>query len=101
MFPQIENANDVLIMPLERFRKEQISAAKVSEPDCTGTELATEMTVHTCARCTDIDTCVLGVEHESLSNKNPFSTSAAVGGGLADTAQHLKHTDDINKQHFF
>uniref|UniRef100_A0A665UKB9 Rho GTPase-activating protein 26 n=1 Tax=Echeneis naucrates TaxID=173247 RepID=A0A665UKB9_ECHNA len=26
--PQIENANDVLIMPLERFRKEQISAAK-------------------------------------------------------------------------
>uniref|UniRef100_A0A8C6SFJ0 Rho GTPase activating protein 26 n=1 Tax=Neogobius melanostomus TaxID=47308 RepID=A0A8C6SFJ0_9GOBI len=25
---QIENANDVLIMPLERFRKEQISAAK-------------------------------------------------------------------------
>lgn len=26
---QIENANDVLIMPLERFRKEQISAAKV------------------------------------------------------------------------
>lgn len=27
--PQIENANDVLIMPLERFRKEQISAAKV------------------------------------------------------------------------
>lgn len=27
--PQIENADDVLIMPLERFRKEQISAAKV------------------------------------------------------------------------
>lgn len=26
---QIENANDVLILPLERFRKEQISAAKV------------------------------------------------------------------------
>uniref|UniRef100_A0A673YZH3 Rho GTPase-activating protein 26 n=1 Tax=Salmo trutta TaxID=8032 RepID=A0A673YZH3_SALTR len=26
--PQIENADDVLIMPLERFRKEQISAAK-------------------------------------------------------------------------
>lgn len=27
--PQIENANDVLISPLERFRKEQIGAAKV------------------------------------------------------------------------
>lgn len=26
---QIENANDVLILPLERFRKEQIAAAKV------------------------------------------------------------------------
>lgn len=31
VFCQIENANDVLILPLERFRKEQISAAKVSE----------------------------------------------------------------------
>ncbi len=29
MSPQIENANDVLILPLERFRKEQIGAAKV------------------------------------------------------------------------
>ncbi len=27
--PQIENASDVLILPLERFRKEQIGAAKV------------------------------------------------------------------------
>lgn len=32
---QIENANDVLIMPLERFRKEQISAAKVRRCLCT------------------------------------------------------------------
>lgn len=31
---QIENANDVLIMPLERFRKEQISAAKVRRRLC-------------------------------------------------------------------
>ncbi|GLD51919.1 rho GTPase-activating protein 26 [Lates japonicus] len=29
----IENANDVLIMPLERFRKEQISAAKKQAGD--------------------------------------------------------------------
>lgn len=29
MSPQIENASDVLILPLERFRKEQIGAAKV------------------------------------------------------------------------
>lgn len=39
--PQIENADDVLIMPLERFRKEQISAAKVRRyydltPPCWG-----------------------------------------------------------------
>lgn len=27
---QIQNANDVLIAPLEKFRKEQIGAAKVS-----------------------------------------------------------------------
>lgn len=27
--PQIDNASDVLITPLERFRKEQIGAAKV------------------------------------------------------------------------
>lgn len=27
---QIQNADDVLITPLERFRKEQIGAAKVS-----------------------------------------------------------------------
>uniref|UniRef100_A0A672FTR8 Rho GTPase-activating protein 26 n=1 Tax=Salarias fasciatus TaxID=181472 RepID=A0A672FTR8_SALFA len=37
----IENANDVLIMPLERFRKEQISAAKVrsSSSCCTDDKL--------------------------------------------------------------
>lgn len=29
ILPQIDNANDVLITPLERFRKEQIGAAKV------------------------------------------------------------------------
>lgn len=29
VFLQIENASQVLILPLERFRKEQISAAKV------------------------------------------------------------------------
>lgn len=29
---QIQNANDVLIAPLEKFRKEQIGAAKVSVP---------------------------------------------------------------------
>lgn len=28
---QIQNANDVLIAPLEKFRKEQIGAAKVSD----------------------------------------------------------------------
>lgn len=28
-FPQIQNADDVLISPLERFRKEQIGAVKV------------------------------------------------------------------------
>lgn len=34
--PQIENASEVLITPLEKFRKEQIGAAKVS---CCCTEL--------------------------------------------------------------
>lgn len=29
--PQIENASEVLITPLEKFRKEQIGAAKVSQ----------------------------------------------------------------------
>lgn len=31
---QIQNANDVLIAPLEKFRKEQIGAAKVSGWGC-------------------------------------------------------------------
>lgn len=31
---QIQNANDVLIAPLEKFRKEQIGAAKVSDWGC-------------------------------------------------------------------
>lgn len=30
--PQIENASEVLITPLEKFRKEQIGAAKVTQP---------------------------------------------------------------------
>lgn len=34
--PQIENASEVLITPLEKFRKEQIGAAKVSCCCCTG-----------------------------------------------------------------
>lgn len=43
---QIENANDVLIMPLERFRKEQISAAKVQ---CTAaTHYSQKPLRHTC-----------------------------------------------------
>lgn len=29
--PQIENASEVLITPLEKFRKEQIGAAKVTQ----------------------------------------------------------------------
>lgn len=44
--PQIENANDVLIMPLERFRKEQISAAKVRRRQSTATGLVTETHVY-------------------------------------------------------
>lgn len=31
IFFQIQNADDVLITPLEKFRTEQIGAAKVSE----------------------------------------------------------------------
>lgn len=31
LYPQIENASEVLITPLEKFRKEQIGAAKVTQ----------------------------------------------------------------------
>ena len=41
---QIQNADDVLITPLEKFRKEQIGAAKVR--DHLRTQLATEQQRH-------------------------------------------------------
>lgn len=36
---QIQNANDVLIAPLEKFRKEQIGAAKVSVTFCYSSDI--------------------------------------------------------------
>lgn len=84
--PQIENANDVLIMPLERFRKEQISAAKVRTLKCKTTKPVAELSSASRMLCTSIDMCVQENINQQI-NKNPFSAPAVAMDSPEDTVQ--------------
>lgn len=104
---QIQNADDVLITPLEKFRKEQIGAAKVR--DHLRTQLATEQRRYS-TRCDTLTSHLQGIRlphsMEILIKKKKCDTAKRsvpirLIGGINKDVNYTHHIKYIKKMIWF